>query len=52
MQKSTSNDWFVGGMSFPSGPFIGPFIVPVKRAMEHVQSPDAKKVLYGLLWTF
>jgi hypothetical protein len=47
VQKSTSNDLPVGGISVPSGPFIGPFIEPVKRAIEHVQSPDAKKVLYG-----
>jgi len=28
---------------------MGPFIVPVKRAIEQVQSPCAKKTRYGLL---
>ncbi len=45
VQKSISNDFPVGGMSVPFGPVIGPFIVPVKRAMEHVQSPLANNVL-------
>ena len=29
VQKSTSNDLPVGGISSSSGPFIGPFMVPV-----------------------
>ena len=39
VQKSTSNDFPVDAISLPSEPIIGPFIVPVNRAMEHVQSP-------------
>jgi hypothetical protein len=34
-----------GGISSPSGPFIGPVMVPVKWAIEQVQSPEAKKTL-------
>lgn len=41
VQKSTSNDLPVGGMLVPSGIAI----VPVKRAIEQVQSPEAKKTL-------
>ena len=51
MQESTSNDFPVAGTSLPPGLIIGPFIVPVNRAIEHVQSPLAKKVLYGRLCT-
>lgn len=45
MQKSTSKDLPVGGTSLPSGPFIGPVIVPVRCAIEQVQSPDAISTL-------
>ena len=42
VQNSTSKLFPVGGISVPSGPFIGPVMVPRKRAMEHVQAPETK----------
>jgi len=42
VQKSTSNDFPVGAISFPSGPTIGPVMGPVKRAIEQTQPPPAK----------
>ena len=40
---------FRSGISLPPRPIIGPFIVPVNWAIEHVQSPLAKSVLQGRL---
>ena len=36
VQKSTSKDLPVGGICLPSGPCIGPVMVPVKWAIEQV----------------
>jgi len=36
-------------MVFPSAITKGPFMVPVNLAIEHVHSPSAISVLYGLL---
>ena len=51
VQKSVLKDLPVGGMSLPSGPCIGPVIVPVSSAIEQVHSPWAKKTLYGRFLT-
>jgi hypothetical protein len=51
VQKSTSNDLPVSGISVPSARTIGPVIVPANRHIEHVQPPSAISVLYGPLPT-
>jgi hypothetical protein len=50
-EESTSNAFQVGGISLPSGPRIGPLMVPVKREVEQVQSPEAKSTWYGRFLT-
>jgi len=47
VQNSTRNFLFVGGITFPPGPVIGPLWVPVWMAIVHVQSPWPNIVRYG-----
>src|SRR2546430_13930108 len=49
VQNSTWKLFPVGGMTFPSAVFIGPFIVPENSATEHVWLPSVKRSLYGRL---
>lgn len=43
VKKSTSNDLPVGGISFPSGPCIGPVIVPVNRKPSMSNHPKRRR---------